>query len=97
MTRAFVELADTMVDDYDIIDLLDRLVAHCIQLLATQAAGILLTDASGGLQVVASSNEDAELMDLNSTPTFFVNGLRHKGPWDAATLIRALGATRSDA
>ena len=34
------------------------------------------------------------LMDLNSTPTFFVNGRRHKGPWDAASLIRALEASR---
>ena len=31
-------------------------------------------------------------MDLNSTPTFFVNGIRHKGPWDAASLVRALEA-----
>lgn len=37
---------------------------------------------------------DAELMDLNSTPTFFVGGKRHKGPWDAASLIRALEASR---
>ena len=34
-------------------------------------------------------------MDLNSTPTFFVNGIRHKGPWDAASLIRALEAGRT--
>nr|WP_307787175.1 Na+/H+ antiporter NhaA [Mycolicibacterium mengxianglii] len=39
--------------------------------------------------------QDAELMDLQSVPTFFVNGRRHKGPWDAASLIRALEATRS--
>jgi Na+/H+ antiporter NhaA len=37
---------------------------------------------------------DAELMDLNSTPTFFVGGIRHKGPFDAASLIRALEASR---
>jgi Na+/H+ antiporter NhaA len=37
---------------------------------------------------------DAELMDLNSTPTFFVGGVRHKGPYDAASLIRALEASR---
>jgi Na+/H+ antiporter NhaA len=37
---------------------------------------------------------DAEMMDLNSTPTFFVGGKRHKGPFDAATLIRALEASR---
>jgi len=40
---------------------------------------------------VQDDAEDAEVMDLNSTPTFFVNGKRHKGPWDAASLIRALG------
>jgi Na+/H+ antiporter NhaA len=42
------------------------------------------------LHRVEDDAQDAELMDLNSTPTFFVNGKRHKGPWDAASLIRAL-------
>jgi Na+/H+ antiporter NhaA len=37
---------------------------------------------------------DADVMDLNSTPTFFINGKRHKGPFDAVTLIRALEAGR---
>jgi Na+/H+ antiporter NhaA len=41
---------------------------------------------------VQDDAQDAELMDLNSTPTFFVNSVRHKGPWDAASLIRALEA-----
>ncbi|MGY4654329.1 Na+/H+ antiporter NhaA [Mycobacterium sp. URHB0021] len=48
--------------------------------------------ASKVLHHVADDVEDAELMDLNSTPTFFVNGKRHKGPWDSASLIRALEA-----
>jgi len=39
---------------------------------------------------------DAEAMDLHSTPTFFVNGIRHRGPYDAAALIRALNATRTE-
>ncbi|WP_418769159.1 Na+/H+ antiporter NhaA [Mycobacterium neumannii] len=43
---------------------------------------------------VQDDAQDAELMDLNSTPTFFVNGKRHKGPWDAASLIRALENSR---
>jgi protein-disulfide isomerase len=43
---------------------------------------------------VQDDAQDAELMDLNSTPTFFVNGVRHKGPWDAASLIRAVEAGR---
>jgi Na+/H+ antiporter NhaA len=42
------------------------------------------------LHRVLDDAQDAELMDLNSTPTFFVNGRRHRGPWDAASLIRAL-------
>jgi len=37
---------------------------------------------------------DAELMDVHGTPTFFVNGKRHKGPYDAASLIGALESTR---
>lgn len=46
--------------------------------------------ASKVLHRVQDDAQDAEVMDLNSTPTFFVNGNRHKGPWDAANLIRAL-------
>jgi Na+/H+ antiporter NhaA len=47
------------------------------------------------LHRVQDDAQDAELMDLNSTPTFFVNGNRHKGPWDGASLIRALEAART--
>lgn len=45
---------------------------------------------------VLDDAQDAELMDLNSTPTFFVNGRRHVGPFDADTLIRALRASRPE-
>lgn len=50
--------------------------------------------ASKVLHRVEDDAQDAEVMDLHSTPTFFVNGKRHKGPWDAASLIRALEETR---
>ncbi|KUI23645.1 Na+/H+ antiporter NhaA [Mycobacterium sp. GA-2829] len=50
--------------------------------------------ASKVLNRVRDDAQDAESMDLNSTPTFFVNGKRHRGPWDAASLIRALEAGR---
>lgn len=49
---------------------------------------------SAVLHHVQDDAQDAEMMDLNSTPTFFVNGKRHKGPWDAASLIRALEVGR---
>jgi hypothetical protein len=57
-------LADTPVDDHDIIDLLDQLVAHCVALLAADAAGIMLADARQQLRPVAASSEDAQTMEL---------------------------------
>lgn len=64
VSRAFVALADTLVDDFDIIDLLDQLVAHCVELLAADAAGIMLGDSRRELRVVAASSEDATTMEL---------------------------------
>jgi Response regulator with putative antiterminator output domain len=64
LIRAFVGMADTLVDDFDIIDLLDRLVSHSVELLAADAAGILLADTHRNLRVVASSNEHTEWMEL---------------------------------
>jgi GAF domain-containing protein len=64
LSRAFVTLADTLVDDYDVIDLLDKLVHHTVDLLAAQAAGIVLIDGVGELRAVAASSEDARTMEL---------------------------------
>jgi hypothetical protein len=63
-SEAFVALADTLIDDYDVIDLLDRLVAFSVQLLAADAAGLLLADPRGQLHAVASSSDGAQLMEL---------------------------------
>jgi hypothetical protein len=62
--QAFVELADTLVADYDVIDLLDRLAGHSVELLAADAVGILLADADSTLRVVATTNEQTEWMEL---------------------------------
>jgi GAF domain-containing protein len=64
LSRAFVGLADTLVDDYDIIEMLDRLVGYSVELLAADAAGIMLADSHRKLRVVASSREDAKVMEL---------------------------------
>ena len=54
----FVVLADALVEDYDIVDLLDQLVRACMGLLDLDGAGLLLLDG-GGLEVVASSSAKA--------------------------------------
>ena len=64
ITRTFVELADTLVDDFDVIDLLHILASRSVELLDTSAAGIMLADQRGGLQVMASSTEEARLLEL---------------------------------
>jgi GAF domain-containing protein len=60
----FVELIDTLVDDFDVIDMLTVLTSRCVQLLEAAAAGILLADPSGHLRVMAASTEQIELLEL---------------------------------
>jgi transcriptional regulator with GAF, ATPase, and Fis domain len=64
VAETFVELADTLVDDFDVIDLLHILARRCTQLLNVTAAGIMLADVHGTLQVAASSVEEARLLEL---------------------------------
>jgi GAF domain-containing protein len=64
LARAFVSLADNLVDDYDVIELLTRLVGYSVQLLGADAGGIMLADPHGQLRVVAASDEHAELIEL---------------------------------
>jgi GAF domain-containing protein len=64
LINAFVGLADTLVDDYDVIDVLDRLAGYSVQLLAAESVGILLADTQATLRVVASTNEQTEWMEI---------------------------------
>ena len=64
LARIFVEIADSLVEDFDVIDLLHRLCARCVELLDVSAAGILLADAHGELQVIAASDEHTRLLEL---------------------------------
>jgi transcriptional regulator with GAF, ATPase, and Fis domain len=64
MADVFVEMADTLVADFDMIDFLHVLTERCVQLLGVSAAGILLADGQGALQVVAASSERTRLLEL---------------------------------
>lgn len=61
---AFVKLTDTLVADYDVLDLLHTLVEESVGLLDVAAAGLLLADPTGELQVVASTSEESRLVEI---------------------------------
>ena len=61
---AFATLADTLVAGYDVLDLLQSLVEYCHELLDVDSAGILLANADGELEVVASTNEANTLIEI---------------------------------
>lgn len=61
---AFGTLADTLVADYDVVELLQSLVETCRELLDTTAVGLLLADpATGALDLVASTSEEAGIVE----------------------------------
>jgi hypothetical protein len=64
LAETFVELADTLVDDFDVIDVLQVLAARCVELLEVGAAGIMLAAQSDSLVTVAASDERARLLEL---------------------------------
>jgi transcriptional regulator with GAF, ATPase, and Fis domain len=64
LSDTFIDLADTMVADFDIIDFLDMLVDRSVRLLDVSAAGVLLADPRGDLRVAAASTEAAGLLEL---------------------------------
>jgi GAF domain-containing protein len=61
---AFVEIVDTLVKDFDVIEVLTVLTSRCVELLEAAAAGILLADSSGQLRVIGASNEAVQLLEL---------------------------------
>ena len=68
--RTFVELADTLVEGYDLIEFLHVLTERCVVLLGVAEAGVVLADPHGNLRTLASSSErmrHIELIELQSS------------------------------
>jgi GAF domain-containing protein len=64
LTEVFIELADTLVAEFDLVDFLGRLAEATVELLEVDAAGLMLTDDHGVLHVMASSHDQAESLEL---------------------------------
>ncbi len=60
----FVEIVETLVSDFDVIEVLTVLTARCVELLGASAAGILLADDAGLLRVIGASTEQIQLLEL---------------------------------
>ncbi len=64
LNRAFVAVADTLTADYDVVDLLQTLVTECTEIVGATAGGLMIVDPRGQLQLIASTAETAELVEL---------------------------------
>ncbi len=64
LVQALVELADTLVDDFDVVELLSRLTDRCVEVLDVAVAGIMLVTSDGDLRVMASSSEAMRVLEL---------------------------------
>lgn len=60
----FVMLSDTLVEDFDLVEVLSLLSERCVKLFDAEAAGVMLVGAGGVLQLLASSSERMRLLEL---------------------------------
>jgi transcriptional regulator with GAF, ATPase, and Fis domain len=64
LARTFVELADTLVADFDLMDFMSVLVERCAELLDSAEVGLALAASRGELRVMASSSERMHALEL---------------------------------
>ncbi|MEO5680521.1 MAG: GAF and ANTAR domain-containing protein [Acidimicrobiales bacterium] len=64
LVRTLVELADTLVEEFDVVELLTLLTDRCVEMLGVSAAGLMLLAPEGELRVIASSSEAMRVVEL---------------------------------
>jgi hypothetical protein len=64
LADVFVEFADTLIDDYDVIEFLLMVTNRTAELVGAADVGLLLADQRGRLQFMAASNEDVKRLEL---------------------------------
>jgi GAF domain-containing protein len=64
LAKTFVELADSLVTDFDVVDLLTVLADRCVEVLDVSAAGLMVLGLNDELRVMASSSEAMRVLEL---------------------------------
>ena len=64
LVHTLVELADSLVDDFDVVELLSLLADRCVEVLGVSAAGVMLVAPEGDLRVIASSSDAMRVVEL---------------------------------
>lgn len=64
VVQSLVDIADNLVDDFDVVDMLTKLADRCVELLGISAAGVMLAAPPDELRLVASSNEAMQVVEL---------------------------------
>ncbi|GAA3927338.1 transcriptional regulator [Amorphoplanes auranticolor] len=64
LAKVFVEIADTLVDEFDLLDYMHMLTERVVELTDAAAAGMLLADQRGRLEFIAGSDENVKLVEL---------------------------------
>ena len=83
LAATFVEVADTLVTDFDVIDLLALLAGRCVDLFDAAAAGLMLADANSKLHIGGSSSDamrTLELFELQHDEGPCVDSFREEAP-----------------
>ena len=64
LADVFVEVADTLVTDFDVIEFLHTVASHAAEITGTSSAGLMLSDGEGRLHYVGASSEEVGLLEL---------------------------------
>ena len=64
LAETLVELADTLVEEFDMVDFLSLLARRCVELFGAVEAGLMLADPGGNLRYMASSTERSKILEL---------------------------------
>ncbi|MGH1493620.1 MAG: GAF and ANTAR domain-containing protein [Acidimicrobiales bacterium] len=64
LARTFVEVTDTLVADFDIVDLHTLVADRCVEIFRVDAAGLMVASANAELRVMAASDGQTRGLEL---------------------------------